>query len=166
MRLSACLTALLAISAAFALRAQDPADPDFGRLATLVGRCWIGTFPDGKQTHEHCFEWVFGRKFIRDRHIVRNGKAPYQGETLYGWESKEKRVAFWYWNSEGQILRGRVEYRPDAIVFPAELETPDGPVELRAAWTRMGPQGYQAEESRRVGGQWKTLWTVELKPAS
>ena len=69
----------------------------------MVGDCWVGTFPDGKATDEHCFEWVYDRKFIRDRHVVRNGEAPYFGEALYGWDAKEKRLAFWYWNSVTEL---------------------------------------------------------------
>jgi hypothetical protein len=165
MRLSTWLTVLLP-SASLMLQAQSPPNPDFGALRSLVGRCWIGTFPDQKQTDEHCFEWVFNGKFIRDRHKVRNGKAPYEGETLYGWDTKAKRVAFWYWNSEGEILRGMVEQKSDALVFPTQYETEHGPVELRAVWSNIGASGYQAEESQRVGNDWKTLWTMQFRPAS
>src|SRR4051812_23935066 len=77
--------------------------PDFRPLEFLVGSCWTGTFPDGKATDEHCFEWVFDHKFIRDRHVVGSGEGGgrYQGESLFGWSDKEQRVAFWYWNSNG-----------------------------------------------------------------
>ena len=132
----------------------------------LVGHCWVGTFPDGKQSDEHCFEWVFDHKFIRDRHVVRNGASPYAGETLYGWDPKEKRLGFWYWNSDGEILRGTVEYTAEAIVFPTEYESKSGPVKLRAVWTPQGRDGYRAEESQRVGKKWKTIMKVDFKRAS
>ena len=77
-------------------------------------------------TDEHCFEWVYERKFIRDRHVVRNGQAPYAGETLYGWDPKEKRLAYWYWNSDGEMLVGAVEYRADSIVFPTRVHDRQG----------------------------------------
>src|SRR5512144_1524092 len=76
-------------------RGVDPSP--FAPLEFLVGSCWVGTFPDGKQTDEHCFEWVFDRKFIRDRHTVRGG-APYEGESLYSWDAKANRIAFSYWS--------------------------------------------------------------------
>ena len=164
MRLSAWLTVLVP-SMAFGPYRQSPANPDFGTLGSLVGQCWVGTFPDQKQTDEHCFEWVFNGKFIRDRHKVRNGKAPYEGETLYGWNNKAQRVVFWYWNSEGDILQGTVEHKADTLVFPTQYESKDGPVELRAIWSHIGAGGYQAEESQRVGNQWKMLWTVQSRPA-
>jgi hypothetical protein len=164
MRLSAWLTVLIP-SMVFGLHRQGPTNPDFGTLGSLVGQCWVGTFPDQKQTDEHCFEWVFNGKFIRDRHKVRNGKAPYEGETLYGWNNKAQRVVFWYWNSEGEILQGTVEHKADTLVFPTQYESKDGPVELRAIWSHIGAGGYQAEESQRVGNQWKMLWTVQFRPA-
>ena len=163
MRLPTRLTALAAFSALPLLHIPQPKTPDFRPLAFLVGDCWEGTFPDGKQTDEHCFEWVYDRKFIRDRHVVRNGKAPYAGETIYGWDAKEKRMAYWYWNSDGEMMAGTVEYRPDSIVFPTRYETDKGTVELRATWTRTGPDSYRVAQSQRAGDAWKRLWAMELK---
>jgi hypothetical protein len=163
MRLPTGLTALAAFSSLSLFDLPQAPTPDFRPLEFLVGDCWVGTFPDGKQTDEHCFEWVYDRKFIRDRHVVRNGKAPYAGETLYGWDAKEKRLAFWYWNSDGEVLVGTVEYRPDSIVFPTRLETDKGIIELRATWTRTGPDSYRVAQSQRAGEAWKPLWAMELK---
>jgi hypothetical protein len=145
----------------------QPTAPDFTPLEFVVGSCWSGTFPDGKATDEHCFEWVYDHKFIRDRHVVRHGEAPYAGETLYGWDPKEKRLGFWYFNSEGEVLTGGVEYQQDTIVFPTRHETDKGIVELRATWTRTGPDSYRVQQSRRAGDAWKPIFAMELerKPA-
>src|SRR4051794_15824261 len=166
MRIPVSLALLATVSAGFVSQAQSPGTPDFRPLEFLVGRCWIGTFPDGKQTDEHCFEWVFDHKFVRDRHVVRHGHAPYAGETLYGWDPKDKRLAFWYWNGDGEILRGTVEYTAKRIIFPTEYDTETGPVELRAIWTPLGPDRYRAEEQRRVGAEWKTLRTTVFQSKS
>ena len=37
------------------------------------------------------------------------------------------------------------------------------PVELRATWTRSGPDSYRVNQSQRAGKDWKPLWTMELK---
>ena len=163
MRLPIRLTALAAFSALSSLPIPQPNAPDFRPLEFLVGDCWVGAFPDGKQTDEHCFEWVYDRKFIRDRHVVRNAKAPYAGETIYGWDARAKQLAYWYFNSEGEVIVGTVEYRPGSIVFPTRYETDKGPVELRATWTRSGPDSYRVNQSQRAGKDWKPLWTMELK---
>jgi hypothetical protein len=166
MRISAWLTVVSAVSAAFVLNAQSPTAPNFRPLQCLAGHCWVGTFPDGKQTDEHCFEWVFDHKFIRDRHVVRHGDAPYEGETLYGWDPKGKRLAFWYWNSDGESLRGTVEYTSETIVFPTEYETTTGTIQLRATWTPLGRDRFRAQEEQQVGKEWKTLRTMDFRRKS
>ena len=163
MRLPTRLTALAAFSALSSIPIPQPSAPDFRPFQFLVGDCWVGRFPDGKQTDEHCFEWVYDRKFIRDRHVVRTGKAPYAGETIYGWDAKAKRLAFWYFNSEGDVMVGTVEYRPDSIVFPTQYETDNGKIDLRATWMRTGPDSYRVAQSQRAGEAWKPLWAMELK---
>src|SRR3954453_2757084 len=106
MRLSTRFTALAACSAVVLFQPpQHRTTPDFRRLEFLVGSCWIGTFPDGKATDEHCFEWVYDRMFIRDKHVVRGGP-PYEGESLYRWDPVAKRIAYWYWSSPGLVVTG------------------------------------------------------------
>jgi hypothetical protein len=161
MRLSTELTSLAACTALSLLGTPQFNTPDFRPLEFLVGSCWVGAFPDGKATDEHCFEWVYDRKFIRDRHVVRS--QAYSGETLYGWDPRQKHLAFWYWNSEGEVLVGTVEYQGDSVVFPTRHETPQGTVELRATWTRTGPDSYRVEQAQRAGETWKPLWGMELK---
>ena len=163
MRISNALSAALAFSTFSLFDIQEPKTPDFRPLEFVVGDCWVGTFPDGEATDEHCFKWVYDRKFIRDRHVVRNGEAPYAGEALYGWDPKEKRLGFWYWNSQGEVLVGTVEYRQDSIVFPTRYETDKGTIDLRATWTRNGPDSYRVAQSQRTGEVWKSLWSMELK---
>lgn len=136
--------------------------PDFGPLEFLVGSCWVGTFPDGKQTDEHCFEWVFDRKFIRDRHVVR-GATPYEGETLYAWDAKAKALQYWYWNSAGELVQGRVQYTPEGVVFPSVWHSPKGEVEIKAVWKRSGEDAYRVWNGRRDGAEWKTMWEMELR---
>ena len=132
--------------------AQQPASP-FAPIEFVVGSCWVGTFPEGKQTDEHCFEWVFDRKFVRDRHVVRGGEL-YQGETLYDWDAKNKRLAFTYWNSLGMVMHGDVKSTPQSIVF----DQGDG----RSTWTRTGPDGYHTLVEQKSGDGWKTLWAMDF----
>ena len=61
-------------------------------MAFLAGHCWKGTFPDGKQTDEHCFAWIVDGQALRDVHTVRApGRPDYVGETTYYWDSAGKR---------------------------------------------------------------------------
>ena len=157
------LTAALALTAARAV-AQAPAahSTDFGSLANLVGNCWIGTFPDGQQTDEHCFEWMLDRKFIRDKHVVRGGK-PYAGETIYRWDAAAKQLSFDYWNSEGQLMTGRGEPTSHGIDFFTSMPSAKGDVELKASWTPTSPDGFRIWNGQRAGDGWRELWTMEMK---
>lgn len=46
----------------FSSLAAADASSVYGPLAFLVGHCWKGTFPGGKQTDEHCFSWIYDGK--------------------------------------------------------------------------------------------------------
>ena len=161
---------LIALAASLTLAARADAQPhpshsaDFGSLANLVGSCWIGTFPDGKQTDEHCFEWMLDRKFIRDRHVVRGGK-PYAGETIYMWDAIAKQLSFYYWNSEGQLMTGRGTPTGEGIEFVTRLPGKNGDTELKASWTPTGRDGFRIWNGQRAGDSWKELWAMEMKRA-
>ena len=57
---------IVALLVPMAARAEPSAH--FAPQAFLAGSCWRGTFPDGKRTDEHCYEWVYAGQFLRDRH--------------------------------------------------------------------------------------------------
>ncbi len=96
-----------------------PATNDFSPLEFLVGNCWVGTFADGKTTDEHCFEWKYGRKFIRDHHVVRgsDGGQVYEGETIYGWNPATKEITWRYVIIEGLMIDGTVNRQGEDIVI-------------------------------------------------
>jgi hypothetical protein len=155
------VTAFVLVAAPLDAQAPALASADFGALASLVGHCWTGTFPDGRQTDEHCFEWMLDRHFIRDRHVVRGG-APYAGESIYRWDAATKQLAFQYFNSEGQLMTGHGVPTTSGIDFLTSMPSPTGDVELKAAWTRIGPDGFRIWNGQRDGAGWKELWTMEM----
>jgi hypothetical protein len=132
-------------------------------LEFLVGSCWTGTFPDGQQTDTHCFESVFDGQFIRDRHTVRGGKAPYAGETLYAWDSRQKKVIYTYWASDGAISTGVMEITESGeLVFPEEYS---GASQLRIenVWTRRTADSYDVRVAQQKDGQWREMWRMTLR---
>lgn len=154
---------VVAAFAASPLRAQSSA---FAPLEFLVGHCWRGVFPGGAQTDEHCFEWIFDRKFVRDRHVVRGGQ-PYGGETVYFWDAEQKRIAFDYWNSDGQMMHGFIAaVAGDSITFVTSIVQPTGRLELRSVWLRRGDDGYRVTQLQRAGDNWKEIVSMEMKPAT
>ena len=55
-----------AVSASRAAELQTPVEA-FAPMSFLAGSCWKGAFKDRPSvTDEHCFEWVYGGKFLQD----------------------------------------------------------------------------------------------------
>jgi hypothetical protein len=64
------------------------ADPDkLDSLAPLIGRDWTAPLPNGNLTDTQRFEWMYGKKFVRNTHFVKTtkGEVVYEGETVYAW---------------------------------------------------------------------------------
>src|SRR5688500_19041631 len=116
---------LLILAAALQPPAAPPtpppamATPQLEPMAFLAGHCWQGTFTDGK-VDTHCFEPVYGGRFLRDRHEVTGGGSIYAGETLYGWNAETNRVEYTYWNTSGGISRGSMVPRGAMLDFGYE----------------------------------------------
>jgi len=153
---------LIAVLLPSAVPAQPQPD-SFKSLEFVVGSCWLGTFPDGKQTDEHCFEWVYDKKLIRDRHVVRGGGGVlYQGETIYNWNPTAKRLEYVYWNSDGMAMPGQVEPMTDGVRFLQQYPTDKGPIDMRVIWTRGGSDSYRVQTTMRSGDTWTTVNTMEM----
>ncbi|MBV9931348.1 MAG: hypothetical protein JO013_10440 [Alphaproteobacteria bacterium] len=122
----------LLLSAAAAAAAPLLAGP-LAPMAPLVGHCWAADLPGGRRD-VHCFEAMYGGRFVRDRHEVGGGGAHYLGETIYGVEHGE--IAFTYWSSDGETVRGtmrgdgrRLDFGETAVRNAAGRETG-----LRTVW--------------------------------
>lgn len=113
-------------------------------LEFLAGHCWKGALADGKRTDEHCFSWIYERKFLRDEHTVRGaGHADNLGESIYYWNSSTKQIEYLYIESQGGISRGAVTADKDALVFPATKYVENGQVQIyRSRWQRSGDHAY------------------------
>jgi len=143
-------------------RADPPAH--FAPQSFLAGHCWKGTFPDGKRTDVHCYEWVYAGQFLRDRHKVDGGSAPYGGETIYYWDAPSKSVHYLYFNMLGGHSRGTVTASEGALVFPDEKYS-DGKQEqvYRSQWRRDGDDAYIAIAEVKVADGWKEAWRIRME---
>ncbi len=160
MRILLMLSFLLASPA---LAESQPAS-HFEPQAFLAGSCWKGTFPDGKRTDEHCFEWIYGGQHLRDRHVVAGGSAPYGGETIYYFDAPSKTVQYLYINMLGGASRGSVTAREGALVFPEEKYS-DGKQEqtYRSSWRREGDDAYFVLTEIKAPEGWKEAWRIRMQ---
>lgn len=153
----------LALLAAPAAPASAPASvrPELKPFEFLVGSCWTGTFPDGKATDTHCFEPVYGGRFIRDRHVVRGAKMPYEGESIHAWDATRKKLVFTYWASDGSISTGTSEPQPSGeILFPEDHSSGSA---IRSVWTPKGADAYEVLVSEVKEGQPREMWRMTMK---
>lgn len=138
----AALASAILLSPAVAAAATEPGlEP----LAFLAGHCWKGTMPNGTDTDEHCFAWVYEGRYLRDKHVVRSGeKAVYEGETIYYWNAAARQVEYLYITAHGGHALGRMVPEAEALAFPAAvLVTAAKPFGFRGRWKRLGDDAYE-----------------------
>jgi hypothetical protein len=137
-------------------------------MAFLAGHCWKGTFPDGKQSDEHCFQWVYDKVALRDVHTVRVTDRPDRvGDTTYYWDSMARKIEYVYIEDSGGVMRGTVEPGDGMLVFPSAQYVAGGmAMTLRVHWTLHGADSYEAWSEVQNNGEWATLFTVMMKKVS
>lgn len=142
----------------------EPIEP-LRPMGFLANHCWKGAFPDGKQTDEHCFQWLYDGKALRDTHTVRApGRPDYVGETTYFWDAAASRVAYLYIENLGGVSRGTMEATPEALVFPPTQYVANGEsMTYRVRWTRQGDDAYEAFSEMQGKDGWAPMFRVTLK---
>ena len=134
-------------------------------MAFLAGHCWKGDFPDGKRTDEHCFEWVYGGRALRDTHTVRApGRPDYVGETTYYWDASAKRVEYLYIENLGGVSRGTMEPAGDALVFPpTQYVAPGEAMTYRSRWSRTGDAVYEVFSEAQAKDGWVPMFKLTMR---
>jgi hypothetical protein len=134
-------------------------------LEFLAGHCWMGSFPGGKRTDEHCFSWIYGGKFLRDVHTLRGEGLPdAQGESIYLWNSSARQIEYLYIESEGGFSRGPVATDKDALVFPDTSFVENGRTQVyRSRWQRSGETAYDVITEFRDKDGWVPGFKVHME---
>jgi len=155
---SLMLLSALALNATPAEGEKNPLQP----LQFLVGHCWAGDFPNGMGKDTHCFEPMYGRKFIRDKHVLKGKQGDYFGETTYAFDPRAKQIVYWYFSSDGDIDSSSVLPVADGFDFPERHLTQPQDLTMRTHWKRVGDDRYIALNEKKTGdGAWQTEWKVE-----
>jgi hypothetical protein len=139
----------------------------FEAMSFLAGSCWKGAFNDRPSvTDEHCFEWLYDGKFLQDKHVVRGDSIPYEGQTLFAWNAKEKKIVYWYIAVPGFYSTGYVDAKDQKIMFIDDLHAASGRRDLRSVWERTGPDAFLVHTQDHTGGNIKELWSMEMRRVS
>jgi hypothetical protein len=136
-------------------------------LEFLVGRCWSTTFPNGTTTDTHCFEPALDGRVVRDRHVVRSGGKPYEGETVYAWDPRRRKIVYTYWASDGAMSTGAVAADTVGnLVFEENYASEDDELVLRSIWTRHGEDGFETHVTQQnKDGDWQEAWRRQFRRA-
>ena len=161
---------IVALASAWAVPMTARAEPieALKPMAFLAGHCWKGDFPGGKQTDEHCFEWLYGGRALRDTHTVRTpGRPDYIGETTYYWDAAAKRVEYLYIENLGGVSRGTMESAEGALVFPpTQYVAPGEAMTYRSRWSRIGDTAYEAFSEAQGKDGWVPMFKLTMKRAT
>ena len=163
MRIMLLLVVLAAASGSGGAEPQTEAER-FAPVADLAGRCWVGHFPESTLRDVHCWEWAVAKRFLRDRHRVMGSEGTsYQGETLYGWDSEDEVLRYWYFNSLGGVSEGSVERTEDGWRFREHYRGSPGEMDLLSSYSRQGEDGYAIETRRLREGSWEPFGSIRFE---
>jgi hypothetical protein len=137
--------------------------PPLAPMAPLVGHCWAADLPGG-QRDMHCFEPLYGGRFVRDRHAVTGGGVRYEGETVYGVEAGK--VTYTYWSSDGETMRGTMRGDGRRLDFgDSVVRAGAGETRLHTEWV-LGDKGYEARWTSPDPHLTRTMHYVLVKGAA
>jgi hypothetical protein len=129
-------------------------DPNLRPLAFLAGSCWRATYPLGRGADTHCFTWIFGGRFLRERR--RGALAGDSGETIYHWDASARQIRWDYYSSRGPLGSGTASATEDGLAFAYRSADFGHPVATRVDWRRDGPDSYVETTQYRQHGRWRT----------
>jgi len=155
--------AALLVFAFASAQAADAPSP-YAPLKYLVGHCWKGTLPNGKDVDTHCFRWIYPDKFVRDQHTAHGeGHPDYLGESTYYFDSTTKKLRYLYVEIDGGTSAGDVEADATTLIFPAATYQENGKTQTyRSRWTRNGDEAYDVVTEFQKGDKWTPGWTVHM----
>lgn len=153
---------LLALFAACAAQAEEAPASRFAPLEYLGGHCWKASFENG-QTDEQCYDWLYGGKFLRSKHVV-NSDPPYEGTTIFSWDSKESRIRFHYFTSTGAVSEGYLEPDGEGIRIPETHVGEDGKTtEMETSYQQYGEVEYRVVSREKTAEGWKEMWALSYR---
>ncbi|MGH8495984.1 MAG: hypothetical protein ACREVN_07590 [Gammaproteobacteria bacterium] len=149
---------LLALVAVATAAAETPASR-FEALEYLAGHCWTARFDNGR-TDEQCYDWLYGGRFLRSRHVV-DSDPPYEGTTIFSWDPEKSRIRFHYFTSMGAVSEGYLEPDGDAIRIPETHVGEDGKTTaMETSYRRSGEREYRVASREQTDEGWQEMWTL------
>jgi hypothetical protein len=149
---AALLGALLLASCSSTPEPPSPAEPPpsppelLAPFAKLVDGAWTAAF-NAEIYDEQSFSWVFGGRFLRNRHQVRttkDGQVVYEGETIYAIDPTTSQIVWWYWNATGGHIVGTARWEDGVCIFEGENHGAPGQTQRVRSTVEIGDDGWTA----------------------
>lgn len=140
----------------------------FGWYADVVDACWVGTFPDGKTQHSHCYTVQFDQ-FIRGTATLSGDHQgtwteQFWGDSMFAWDEAEQKIVYYIWGSDGSHSRHEAWYEGLDLVFPVNSKKDPGTIGYRSLWRRVDDSTIevrrQVPEGLAPDADWRTELTV------
>ncbi|HEU5179180.1 MAG TPA: hypothetical protein VFW45_00185 [Candidatus Polarisedimenticolia bacterium] len=138
--------------------------PGLAWLADLAGSCWTGSTREGKVKDTQCYGTQYGR-FLRGTIQLGNpdddpGRSPYEGDSVWAWDPKKKKISFYYWSSAGTfgVSDGLVDGEMIRFPDPPRLDARQPPT--RSTWIRLDGNSYKVIREKKIKGAWKETDSV------
>ena len=144
-------------------------DARFGWFGSLVGSCWVGSFPDGMTSHTHCYTVQFD-KFIRGTAslaVQREGQShrTFEGDSVFAWNESKQRIIYYIWGSDGSHRQLEAQFIGEELAFPVSSRKDPNQVAYRSVWRRLGNDAFEVRRERPSGMGWSTELTVVYRRA-
>lgn len=141
----------------------------FGWFANVIGSCWIGTFPDGRTQHAHCYTSQFDH-FIRGTATLstdRDGTltAQFHGDSVFAWNENQRRIEYYIWGSDGNHGRHEAYYADEELVFPIGGRQDPEKIVSRSVWRRVDDVTIEVRREVPDGTGWKRELTILYRRA-
>jgi hypothetical protein len=140
--------------------------PDhFKPLAPLLANDWVTDFPR-EMTDTQRFEVMYDGRHIRNIHWVRDktGRVVYQGETIYTWDHRAKRIVWYYFNATGGHIVGHIEREGDALVAYGINNAPGTQTPETKSRMVIRDETWQMTQFFQREGEWREQHSVTYRP--
>lgn len=138
-------------------------------FAPLIGKTFKGEFenstPEKPVVDVSTFERAMNGQAVRSLHSINDGQ--YGGESIYMWDSKQEKIAFWYFTTAGFHTQGTIEVKGNQLISEEDVTgNENGITKVRAVSTIHENGNLQVESEYFTKGEWKAGRNMLYKPAA
>lgn len=133
----------------------------------MAGHCWSGTYPDGRTSDTQCYSAQFGRLLRGSIKLsgMHGSKQVdnFEGDSVYAWNPKAKRVDYTFWASDGTYGTGEMFLEGEQLIFPAPGGADSTAGGMRSVWRRVDVNSFVVTREKRQGDTWVRVLEVTYR---